>query len=246
MFEWQAAEPFLVAGSQTVKCAVCEHTSTLWLTSDALTLSTAMSVQERAPSSSLESYTGCSRLPLLCRYRSTHLATQFTPANFRACNFTGQQIQLTEKGTSYTPSLLRPEVLLTQTVPKCLSAVRNHSPERTSLPFCLPYKRQNMQDKSSSTSFYSAKQRIIQFSPCRGTKLLPGEISPRGRMEGVLATRRDKAGGGVQAGCSSRVCLSVSPVVSWVSAHLEERSTQVQRPIPNWNIFCSTSHIGHL
>lgn len=29
MFEWQAAEPFLVAGSQTVKCAVCEHTSTL-------------------------------------------------------------------------------------------------------------------------------------------------------------------------------------------------------------------------
>lgn len=99
-FEWQAAEPFLVAGSQTVKSAVCEHTSTLWLTSDALTLSTAMSVQECAPSSSLESYTGCSRLPLLCRYRSTHLATQFTPANFRACNFTGQQIQLTEKGTS--------------------------------------------------------------------------------------------------------------------------------------------------
>lgn len=27
-------------------------------------------------------------------------------------NFTGQQIQLTEKGTSWIPSLLRPEVLL--------------------------------------------------------------------------------------------------------------------------------------
>lgn len=33
MFEWQAAEPLPAVGSQTVKCAVCEHTSPLWLTS---------------------------------------------------------------------------------------------------------------------------------------------------------------------------------------------------------------------
>lgn len=39
-----------------------------------------------------------------------------------------------------------------------------------------------------------------QFPPCRGTKLLPGEVSPGGRREGVLPTRRGKPGGGVQPG----------------------------------------------
>lgn len=29
-------------------------------------------------------------------------------------------------------------------------------------------------------------------------------------------------------------------------AHLEGRSPRLQRPKPNWNIFCSTSHVGHL
>ena len=104
---------------------------------------------------------------------------------------------------------------VTWTMPKHLSAVRNHSPECISLLFCLPFKRQKMQDKSTSMCFYPAKQRIIhhQFSPCRGTKLLPGEVSPGGSREGVLATRRGKPGGGVQPGTSSTLRRSAGPTV---------------------------------
>lgn len=108
---------------------------------------------------------------------------------------------------------------VTWTMPKHLSATRNHSPECLSLLFCHPFKRQKMQDKSSSTCFCSAKQRIVhhQFSPCRGTKLLPGDVPPRGKGEGVLATGRGKPGGGVQPASSStphqRSRGSVSPTV---------------------------------
>lgn len=87
---------------------------------------------------------------------------------------------------------------------KHLSTVRNHNPEYVSLLFCLPSKRQKTQEKSSSTHFYLAKQRIIhhQLYPCKGTKALSEDISPRGRWD-VLAPRRCEPGGGVQPGSSS-------------------------------------------
>lgn len=94
---------------------------------------------------------------------------------------------------------------VTWVMSKHLSTVRNHSPECVSLPFCFPFKKQKTQEKSSSTHFYPAKQRIIhhQLSPCRGTEVLPEDVSPRGRREDVLAPRRREPGGGVQPGCSS-------------------------------------------
>lgn len=88
---------------------------------------------------------------------------------------------------------------------KHLPTVRNHSPEYVSLLFCLPSKRQKTQEKSSSTHFNPAKQRIIhhQLCPCKGTKVLSEDISPRGRREDVLAPRRCEPGGEVQPGSSS-------------------------------------------
>lgn len=75
----------------------------------------------------------------------------------------GDVISLGNRSSSQKRAHLRPISrqtwgAVTQTMPKCLYSVRNHSPEHTSLPFCLPFKRQNMQDKSSITSFYSAKE----------------------------------------------------------------------------------------
>lgn len=78
-----------------------------------------------------------------------------------------------------------PQILgaVTWVMSKHLSTVRNHNPEYVSLLFCLPSKRQKTQEKSSSTHFYLAKQRIIhhQLYPCKGTKALSEDISPRGR-----------------------------------------------------------------
>lgn len=116
----------------------------------------------------------------------------------------GEVISLGNRYSSQKRAHLRPH--LSSDLRRCyadyakvLVCCQKSQPWSTSLPFFLPYKRQNMQDKSSNTCFYSAKQRIIPFSHCRGTKPLPGEVSPRCRIEGLLATRRDKAGEGVSS-----------------------------------------------
>lgn len=99
-----------ISGCRLTDCEVrvCEHTSTLWLTSlltsNVLVLSTAMSVQECALSSSLEPYAGCSRLPSHCACRSTDLATWFTPANFMGSNSVGN-IYSSQKRAHLRPHL---------------------------------------------------------------------------------------------------------------------------------------------
>lgn len=97
-------------------------------------------------------------------------------------------------------------------IPKHLSAIRNHSPECTSLIVLLPSKRQKMQDKSSSTWFYAVDRGLFTISSILAEETNCSlERSPRGRKVVALATSRG-AGRWAQPECSS-THHTVSPMV---------------------------------
>lgn len=176
-----------------------------------------MSVQECAPRSILEPRTGCPGLPLQCTGRSTHLETQPTPANHRGSHFTGHQIQATKKGhllDHVSPQIWGADTRLYQSI--CLPSEMPSSQPWMYLFTLLPsfQKAEDARQKQQHAVLH-CQWRIIhqQFYPCWGTKLLPGEVSPRGSREVVLATSRGEAGGQAQTECPSRPHCSVSPMV---------------------------------
>lgn len=155
--------------------------------------STAMAGQECAPSSSMESYAGCSRLPSHCTCRSTQLTTQFTPANFKGSNFTGQQITAHRNGHISDP--ISPETWgsIMLSMPKVLICCHKSQPWKYLFTLLSSLqKAEHARQKQQCKLLLSKTENHSVLS------LLPGEVSPRGRMKSVLATRRDKAGGGLQ------------------------------------------------
>lgn len=173
-----------------------------------------------------------------------HLGTQLTPENHRASHFTGQKIEATKKAHLLDP--ISPQICI------CLPA------ESTALNVSLYSsaflsKDRRCKTKAAARAFILQNRGafIISFLlaeepncslerslPETGEKVPwpPGEVSLEGQSSQAALPQCVGEAGALRAPrCRTRL-----------SAHLEERSAQLQRPIPNQSIFCSTSHIGHL